>query len=162
MYPVLKEDILKLLSDTEETRRGLETLKQDRAKWARAREKKDLANFLIYLNRLESDVVGVLNDWALPACQANNKSRTSQVFDSLHHTFVKLNILFKDLKEVRTELNEAYIHSVSIKQLEIDWDRFCKVIEDIQGYFLEGILFQTKDNISLSDEGKNDRFSTIH
>jgi len=162
MYPVLKEDILKLLSDTEETRRGLEMLKQDRVKWARNREQNDLASFLIYLKRLESDVFIVLADWTLQTCQAKNKSQTSQVFTSLHQTFVKLNNLFNDLKKVRTELNEAYIHSFSIKQLDIDWGRFCKVIEQIQRYLLEGLLFQAKDNISLPAEGANDRFSTIH
>jgi hypothetical protein len=162
MYPVLKEDILKLLSDTEETRLGLEILKQDQVKWARNREQNDLAGFLIYLKRLETDVVKVLADWTRQTCRAKNKSQTSQVLDSLQYTFVKLNILFNDLKKVRTELNEAYIHSISIKQLEIDWDRFYKVIEQIQGYLLDGFFLREKDNISLSDEVQNDRFPTIH
>ena len=147
MYPVLKEDILKLLSDTEETRRGLEMLKQDRVKWARNREQNDLASFLMFLKRLESDVASVLADWTLQTSQKNNQSQTSQVFDSLQHTFAKLNILFKDLKKVRTELDQAYIHSISIKQLEIDWDRFCAVVEEIQGNLLGGFHFQAKNRL---------------
>jgi len=162
MDPTLKSDITKLWSDTEETRRELETLKKDRSKWARNREQNDLTDFLKDLKRLESDLVMVLADWTLQNCRAKNESQTDQVFDSFHHSLAKLNILFSDLKKVRTELNKAYIHSISLKELEIDWDRYCKEVERISGYLSDRILFEAEEQTSQSDGSKNERFSTIH
>jgi len=162
MYFVLQEDILKILSHTDETRRGLETLKRDRDRWDRRREKKDLTSFCRYLNRLESDVVGLLSDWTLQDCEDSRQKPVFPVFESLHDTFVKLNFLFKDLKQARTELNRAFIRTGSIEQLEVDWDRFCKVIEQLREYLLDGFLYKIGANILLSDGDGDDLFSTVH
>jgi len=134
MYPNLKEDIYKLLSDTKKTKQGLNTLKQDCALWARDYERNDLTDLLNNLKRLEYDVVKFESDWNLMTSPRPGKKHNSQVFHSFHLVFVNLDMLFNDLKKIRNEMTENYIHSNSLRQLEIDWRRFFKTIEQIQEY----------------------------
>ena len=63
---------------------------------------------------------------------------TQFIFDSLHPAFATLNVLFEDLKQVRIQLNESYIHPAELRQLEIDWGRFKKTIKEIQEYLQYG------------------------
>ena len=66
---------------------------------------------------------------------------TWQGVDSLHRAFASLDILFNDLKEVRTDLNDSYIRPGELKQLEIDWDRLKKMIGQIQKHLQDSKNF---------------------
>ena len=51
---------------------------------------------------------------------------------SLHRAFSTVDIWFNDFKKVRLEINDVYyIRSSDLKQLEIDWGRFRKIVGSI-------------------------------
>jgi hypothetical protein len=130
----LNRDIRKLVADTEKFKQTLEKLKQDQAVWARKHEEKDLKKIIECVNRLESDVITMMSDYA---CLTNQEE--SQVVEvDLHRAFRDVNALFEDLKEVNAELADSYIHSGELDQLEIDWGRFSKTIGQIQKHLQGG------------------------
>ena len=130
----LNRDIRKLMADTENFKQTLEKLGQDRAAWARIREKKDLKKIIECVNRLESDVSRMMSDCT---CLAVQEERAVVAVD-LHHAFGGLNTLFEDLKRVSAGLAGSYIHPGELNQLEIDWGRFSKTVGQIQKHLQGG------------------------
>ncbi|RLB32392.1 MAG: hypothetical protein DRH12_19545, partial [Deltaproteobacteria bacterium] len=128
---VIRRDIRKLLHDTQEIQKGLDMLEQDHDDWARERQRYDLARVIKRVNRLESDVSMMQSD-CMSMGLIYHEDGIWQVVDSLHRTFASLDILFNDLKQVRTDLSDSYIHPGELKQLEVDWDRLNKTIGQIQ------------------------------
>jgi hypothetical protein len=144
MNPNLQRDILALVADTGEVKHSLEAFKEDCALWDRDRERKDLANLLEFLKRLENDVFMMQADWVSFAYRIGSGDGASPVFDSFQRAFVNLNNLFNDLKNLRTELNNSFLHSDSLKEFEIDWSRFWKTVEKIQENLLYTAIIQKK------------------
>ena len=140
MDPMIRRDIRQLVHDAQEVQRGLDMLEQDHDDWARERQQYDLTRLIKRVNRLESDVSMMQSD-----CMSMNlkyqEDGTWQIVDSLHRAFAILDTLFNDLKQVRTDLNDSYIHLAELKQLEIDWDRFRKTIGQIQKYLQDSENF---------------------
>ena len=128
---VIRRDIRKLLHDAQEVQKGLDMLEQDHDDWARERQQYDLVRLIKRVNRLESDVSMMQSD-CMSMGLIYHEDGIWQVVDSLHRTFASLDILFNDLKQVRTDLSDSYIHPGELKQLEVDWDRLNKTIEQIQ------------------------------
>jgi septation ring formation regulator EzrA len=86
---------------------------------------------------------------------------TRQVLESLHRAFSTLDTLFNDLKKVRTEINEAYIRSADLDQLEIDWSRFRKTVGQIEKHLRDGDrLMKVKNVLPSGKVGENVCFST--
>ena len=137
---VIRQDIRQLAHDAQEVQRGLDMLEQDHENWARERQQYDLTRLIKRVNRLESDVSMMQSD-CMSTGLIYHEDGTWQVVDSLHRTFVSLDILFNDLKQVRTDLNDSYIHPGELKQLEIDWDRLKKMIGQIQKHLQDSENF---------------------
>jgi hypothetical protein len=137
MDVIIRHDIRKLIADTERVRQALETLEEDHAVWARRREERDLATSIEKVKQLEFDISSMM-------CDCSSSSRYEEgrgVMEGIHHVFACLNTLFQDLKKAREDLNEAYIHPDEIEQLEIDWGRLRKTVEQIQRCLHEGENF---------------------
>lgn len=137
MNLLIRRDIQQLVLDTREVRRELDMLEQDQKTWAREREENDLANVIGHLKKLEFDVSMMQAD-CVSIGYLQREEGAWRIHDSLHRGFVTLNILFNDLKKMRTELNKAYIYSADVKKLEIDWGRFSKTVGQIEKHFQNG------------------------
>lgn len=131
MKLVIRGDMRQLVIDARKVRRELSMLEQDQKRWAREREANDLANMIDHLKKLEFDVSMMQADCVSIGCLQQEDSAW-RVSDSLHRAFATLNILFNDLKKMKTELNKDYIHSGDVKKLEIDWGRFSKTVRQIE------------------------------
>ena len=152
---VIQRDIRQLLHDAQLVRRGLDMLEQDHEAWARDRQKNDLVVVLTQLKRLESDVSLMQADcFSMGHRHRGNGNR--DVLENLHQAFSTLDTLFNDLKKVRTEINESYIRSTDLNQLEIDWARFRKTIGQIEKHLQDGDKLMKVTNTPLSSkQGKN-------
>jgi hypothetical protein len=128
MELVLKKDLENLFSDTNKVKQGLEVLEKDNAAWAGDREREDLVDILEGIKGLESDVSTLMGDCA----SLNQMKRNNGINDGLHKAFKGLNILFEDLKMVRNEIDQSYLRQEELDQLEIDWARFRKTVEQIR------------------------------
>ena len=138
---VIRQDIRQLVHDAQGVQRGLDMLEQDHDDWARKRQQYDLTQLIKRVNRLVSDVSMMQSD-CMSMGLRYQEDGTWQAVDSLHRAFVTLNILFNDLKQVRTDLNDSYIHPAELKQLGIDWDRLKKTIGQIQKYLQDSENFK--------------------
>jgi len=128
MHSDLNQDIRKLMADTEKFKLVLENLGQDRVAWARKREEKDLKEIIKCVNRLEFDVSTMISDSACLTSQEESKV----VEVDLQHACRAVNALFEDLKAARAELEDSFIHREDIDQVEIDFERFQKIVRQIQ------------------------------
>ena len=115
-------------SDTNKVKQGLEVLEKDHATWTKDREREDLVDILEEIKGLEFDVSTLMGDCA----SLNQMKRNNGIKDGLHKAFKGLNILFEDLKKVRNEIDQSYLRQQELDQLEIDWARFRKTVEQIQ------------------------------
>ena len=131
MHLVIRGDIQQLVLDTGKVRRELDVLEQDQKTWAREREENDLANVIDHLKELEFDV-SIMQADCVSIGYLQWEDGAWRILDSVHRAFATLDILFNDLKKMRTELKEAFIHSADVKQLEIDWGRFSKAVRQIE------------------------------
>jgi archaellum biogenesis ATPase FlaH len=127
---MLNQDIRRILLDMEKARSGLERLKRDYVAWDREREEKDLVRLIQQARRLEIDLSLILSDCMSP--RRSSEEADPDISQDLHQVFVALNRLFSNLKNVRLELSQAYIHPDTLKHLEVLCDRFAKKIEKIQ------------------------------
>jgi hypothetical protein len=127
----LNQDLRKLMADADKFKQALEKLKQDQAVWARKREEKDLKKIIEWVNRLEFDVNTMMSDYA---CLTNGEDGTVARVD-LRLALRGLDALFQDLKDVRADLNDSYIHRGELDRLEVDWGRFNKTVGHIQKHF---------------------------
>jgi hypothetical protein len=134
---MVRRDIQQLGHDAQKVQRRLEILEHDHEVWARERQHYDLMRLIKHVKWLESDVCMMQADCMCMGIRYREDG-TQLIFDSLHRAFATLNVLFEDLKQVRLQLNESYIHPTELKQLEIDWGRFKKTIKEIQGYLEYG------------------------
>ena len=151
---VIRRDIRQFVHDAQEVQRGLDMLEQDHDDWARERQQYDLTRLIKRVNRLESDVSMMQSD-CMSMGLRYQEDGTWQVVDSLHRAFAILNILFNDLKQVKTDLNDSYIHPAELKQLEIDWDRLKKTIGQIQKHLQDSENFlKTKGDLPSERELK--------
>lgn len=137
---VIRRDIQQLVHDAQGVQRGLDILEQDHADWARERQQYDLTQLIKRVNRLESDVSMMQSD-CMSMSIRYQEDGTWQVVDSLHRAFAIMDTLFNDLKQVRTDLNDSYIHPGELRQLEIDWDKFRKTIGQIQKHLQDSEIF---------------------
>ncbi len=128
MELVLRRDMEKLFGDTEKVRQGLEILEKDHTAWNRARERKDLVQILEGVKGLEFDVSTLMGD----CVSLHHTQRDSGVKGDFNQAFNGLNTLFEDLKTARQEMDQSYVTKGELTQLEIDWARFRKTVEQIQ------------------------------
>ena len=131
MNLVIRGDMRHLVTDARKVRRELDMLEQDQKTWAREREENDLANAIDHLKELEFDV-SMMQANCVSMGFPQREDGAWRILDSVHRAFATLDILFNDLKKMRTELKEAFIHSADVKQLEIDWGRFSKAVRQIE------------------------------
>lgn len=137
---VIRQDIRQLVYDAQGVQRGLDMLEQDHDDWARERQQYDLTRLIKRVNRLESDVSMMQSDCMTMGLRYQEDGAW-QVVDSLHRAFATLDTLFNDLKQVRTALNDSYIHPAELRQLEVDWDRLKKTIGQIQKHLQDSENF---------------------
>jgi DNA repair exonuclease SbcCD ATPase subunit len=152
---VIRRDIRQLVLDVRKIRRELDRLKQDQKAWARDRQQDDLSGVIDRLKRLEFDVSVIQAD-CVSIGRIHREDGARRVMDSLHRAFKTLNTLFNDIKNMRTELKEAYICSVDVKQLEIDWSRFTKTVSQIERYLQDGDNLMKTEGFFLSEGGGTD------
>lgn len=128
MDTVWEKDLKQLSSDTSALEHGLEVLEEDHTNWNRDGERKDLMKLLEGAQGLESDVSTLMGDcFRLAQIDSNNGIK-----NDLRNAFKGLDILFEDLKTLRSELNKSYVKSDELTQLEVDWARFRKTLGQIQ------------------------------
>jgi DNA repair exonuclease SbcCD ATPase subunit len=157
---VIQKDIRQLVHDAQEVRSELDMLEQDHEAWAREREENDLVEVLDHLKRLESDV-SIMQADCISMGYRYRGNGNRYVIESLHRAFSTLDTLFNDLKKVRTEINEAYIRSTDLDQLEIDWGRFRKSVGQIEQHLRDGDkLMKVKNVLPSGKVGENVCFST--
>ncbi len=135
MEPVLKRDVEKLLNDTQRVEQGLEVLENDHAVWAGDREREDVVDILEGVKGLEYDVSTLMGD----CVSSSNVNQGNVMMGDFNQAFKGLNILFEDFKTVRKEIDQSYTNQARLEQVEIDWSRFRKTVEQIrkgvqQGY----------------------------
>jgi len=151
---IIRRDIRQLMLGTKKLQRELGILEQDHDAWARERQQYDLIQIIKRVKRLESDV-SVMQSDCMSMGLSHHEDGSWQVVESLHRTFATLNILFNDLKQVRMELNNSYIHPHELKQLEIDWGQFRKTIGQIQKHLQDNEnILKIKTKISSGRELK--------
>jgi len=144
-----RKDIRKLVLDARKVQERLDMLLQDHEARARERQENDLAEIVEDLKRLEADV-SMLEADCMSMGRICLKDGAWPLQDGLHCAFATLNTLFNDLKKMRSELNEAYIRSADIEQLEIDWNRFRKTIGQVEKQLVDGEkYFEAKDVNSI-------------
>jgi hypothetical protein len=156
---MIRRNIRQIESDVQKIHMCLNILKRDHKAWAREREEHDLEEVIENLKRLESDVSMAQADCI---CTGHGylEDGAWQVLYSLRRVFAMLSILFNDLKKVRTELKEAYIDPADLKQLEIDWGRFRKIVGQMLTHVREGEdLMKVKDASCQSKGVENICFS---
>jgi hypothetical protein len=128
MELVLKRDMEKLFGDTEKVKQGLEVLERDHTTWNRAREREDLVDILGGVKGLEFDVSILMGDCvSLHRIKQNNGAKCY-----FNQAFKGLSTLFEDLKKARKEVDQSYVTKCALAQLEIDWARFRKTVEQIE------------------------------
>lgn len=128
MDPVWERDLKQVFGDTKALEHGFEVLEEDHAKWNRDGEQKDLMNLLERAQQLESDVTILMSDcFRLAQTKSNNGIK-----NDLRNAFGGLDVLFEDLKALRTNLDQSYSKSNALAQLEIDWSRFRKTLRQIK------------------------------
>ncbi len=130
MELALERDMEKLFGDTEKIQQGLEVLEKDHTAWNRVREREDLAEILEGVKGLEFDVSNLMGDCV-------SLQYTDQGNGEFNQAFSGLNTLFEDLKTARRELDQSYVTKDELAQLEIDWARFRKAVDQIQENLLE-------------------------
>ncbi|MEJ2589359.1 MAG: hypothetical protein P8165_17620 [Deltaproteobacteria bacterium] len=128
MDPVWERDLKQVFGDTKALEHGFEVLEEDHAKWNSDGEQKDLMNILERAQRLESDVTILMSDCFRLAQKKSNNG----IKNDLRNAFRGLDVLFEDLKTLRTDLDQSYAKSDALTQLEIDWARFRKTLRQIQ------------------------------
>jgi len=128
MELVLKRDMEKLFGDTEKVEQGLEVLERDHSTWNRTREREDLADILEGVKGLEFDVSILMGD----CVSLNHTKQKNGAKGDFNQAFKGLNTLFGDLKTARNEIDQSYVTKDELVQLEIDWARFRKTVEQIE------------------------------
>lgn len=155
---VIKENIEQLVLDAQKVKGGLKRLKRDHTAQARGWQEFDLKQLMEHVKGLEFDVsiVSMILTDCMSMSLGYQENGSWQVVDILKRAFAILDVLSNDLKQVRTDLNNSYIHPDELKQLEIDWDRFRKRIWQIQKSLQDGErLLKIKDVLPSSDERKD-------
>jgi hypothetical protein len=136
MSTMIHRDSQRLEGDTERITQGLECLARDLSVWARKREEKDLMDLIDGLKALEIDVSLMLTDCISAGCQVGEEAPKA-VFHDFHEIFGCLDALFNGLKKARLQLDRAYIRPAILENLEVDFRRFRKLIEDIHRHLDE-------------------------
>ena len=154
---IVRNDINKFAQDAQAVRSQLDVLEQDRNNWARESEERDLEEVIEFLKVLESDVSILESDCITSTTIDFRREKNPwSVYDILHKAFARLDILFKDIKSVKTGLNESYINTVDLEKLEIDWRRFQKMIPQIRESLQEGVDLREIDEVLSSFRGKRE------
>jgi len=146
---IIQRDIEKLWGDTENVKQIFITLERDHSVWARKREEKDLAKLIERVKQLKVDVCLMMSD----CLSFSRYEEKKAVIEEMHHAFACLNNLFQDLKTVKGDLNEVYIHPDEIKQLEIDWCRFKKAVGQIQEHLEDEKPYRSTEYVPLTKGG---------
>jgi len=133
MNSVIHKDVRKLETDVETIEQGLDCLARDCSAWARNRAERDVTGLMEDLRGVEADVSLMLTDCISTGFQPEGNA-PKQVFHDFREIFGCVDILFKDLKEARLQLGEAYIHPNTLNHLEVDCRRFEKLIGKVQGH----------------------------
>jgi len=149
MDPVLRQHIHKLIADSEDVKSVLELLENDHAIWARNREEKDLEKFSHRVKQLENDISLIMSDCFSFSQQKENRAP----IEDFHLAFARVNDLFQDLKKVRLDFHEACIYPGELEQLEIDWGRFRKTIDQILKHLKRGQDFMIVNSGPSDDPG---------
>jgi hypothetical protein len=128
MDVVLQKDIEKIFEDMQDIKEGLEALRKSHVAWAISREHDDLMCIYQGLKSLESDVRFLMSD-----CSSLDPVRQNEMtMGDLNQAFRSLDIIYRDLKTVRKEIDESFTTEKKIEALEIDWAKFNKNVERIQ------------------------------
>jgi hypothetical protein len=131
MNAVIHRDSDRLLAHAERIKESLQRLGQDCSVWARRREEKDLLDLMENLKGVETDVCLLLTDCASLGRPCEEETPKA-VFHDLREIFACLDTLFDGLKKARLQLGKAYIHNAVLDDLEIDYNRFSKLIGKVQ------------------------------
>jgi hypothetical protein len=157
----IRQDIQRLVTDSNDLQMVIKELVRDSEAWARDRESQDLAEFAENLKQLECDVILLQADWVTIMGEIYQGCGQYDIFEGFQGAFDSLNTLFSDLKKMRAELNECNIRKGEIRALEIDWARFKKMVERFRQSLCEVDAHVKKGCASLpGKENKNGRFST--
>jgi hypothetical protein len=131
METILHRDTHRLRVDAEKIKQGLERLKQDCSAWARNQEEKDLADLMENLRGIEMEVSLMLTDCIYAGCHCGEKA-PKVVSHDFREIFRCLDTLFNGLKKARWQLAQDYIHPGIPDHLEIDYERFIKLVGQVQ------------------------------
>lgn len=134
---IVKRDIQKLMTDTEQVNQLVEVLEQNHSIRAREHVEKNLEKFMKHAKQLELDVSMMMIDRLTFIRNEQGKG------------------VIEDLKKVRLDLSEANFHPKELGQLEIDWGRFMKRIGQILKYLRdrEGLM-KVRDVLPSRKEGE--------
>ena len=128
MDVVFQKDIEKIFEDMQDVKESLDSLRKDHETWAISREHDDLMCIYQGLKSLESDVSFLMSDCSsLDPVQQNDIT-----MGDLNQAFRSLDIIYRDLKTVRKEIDESFTTEKKIEAVEIDWAKFNKNVERIQ------------------------------
>jgi hypothetical protein len=131
MKTILHRDTHRLAVDAERIKQGLERLKQDCSAWARKEEEKDLTDLMENLRGVEMEVSLMLTDCVYAGCHCGEEA-PKVVFHDFREIFRCLDTLFNGLKKARRQLARDYIHAGIPDHLEIDYERFIKLLGQVQ------------------------------
>ena len=94
--------------------------------------KKLLKSEYDFLDFEGGDAACLQADCVISMTQAFEGGNVFRVSDVLQVIFGGINILFDDVKTMKTELMDSYIQPADLAQLKIDWERFRKTIGPIE------------------------------
>ncbi len=127
-----ERDLLDILESNLKLREQLASLERDSENWDREREMNDLESISALVKKLEEDISKTMSDFSA----AGGGAKAPVVREDFRHAFQIMNELFKDLKEVKQKLEEAYLQPEKVRQLEIDWERLEKTFETMEKHLL--------------------------
>jgi DNA mismatch repair ATPase MutS len=124
-------DLLDLLEENVKLRKQLESLEKDYEAWDRTGEEDDLEDITALVKKLEEDISRTMGDF-----NTYHQAREDQpIQEDFHHAFTIMSDLFKDLKRVREELENAFVQSEEIQKLEIDWAKLKKNFDSMEKHY---------------------------
>ena len=131
MDSILQKHVTRLKIDAQRIGQGLDNLVENYSDWIREHEEKNMTELSGNVSGLETDLIEMVKDCMI-VFHCLEKEEKGDLFNDLHKTFLCLDVLFSNLRKVRWQMKDAYIHPGLLDHLEINSERLNEIIGQLQ------------------------------
>ena len=131
MCNILKDHMGRLLAETERANKALRSIEKDYPAWMWQWYATEADKINGYLDRLESEVTLIEADCIEVMGRLYQGNGNNKIFEKCYVTYMSLNKILDDLRDVRINLHHPAAYYSDVKELETDWLRFSKIISAI-------------------------------